>query len=157
MKKRVNYITIAILAFYIGVPLMIGAANILTFQSEQNELRQMLRKANLGNAEIKTISITGAEVNTDQLVITNDIKSEENLFSLYYHIIEEIHREGDTLHISLKKHPSYDAQKCFFIDRIYVKTLEKALFNGEERADRTIIVKPEDQGGPVVWDQPVAW
>ena len=48
MKKRVNYITIAILAFYIGVPLMIGAANILTLQSEQNELRQMLRKANLG-------------------------------------------------------------------------------------------------------------
>ncbi|MBQ5623537.1 MAG: hypothetical protein IIU91_06110, partial [Alistipes sp.] len=97
MKKRVNYITIAILAFYIGVPLMIGAANILTLQSEQNELRQMLRKANLENAEIKTLSITGAEVNTEQLHVTNDIKSEENSFMLYYHVIEDIYREGDTL------------------------------------------------------------
>ena len=150
MKKRVNYITIAILAFYIGVPLMIGAANILTLQSEQNELRQMLRKANMGNAEIKTISITGAEVNTEQLVITNDIKSEENLFSLYYHIIEEIHCEGDTLHISLKKHPRYDAQKCYFIDAFFIKTLEKVLLNGEDWTDKAIIVEPKDQGGPVV-------
>ena len=157
MKKRVNYITIAILAFYIGVPLMIGAANILTLQSEQNELRQMLRKANLENAEIKTISITGAEVNTEQLHVTNDIKSKENSFMLYLHVIEDIYREGDTLHIELKKHPSYHAQKCYFIDAIFIKTLEMVLLNGEDWTDKAIIVEPKDQGGPVVSDQPVAW
>jgi hypothetical protein len=143
MKKRVNYITIAILAFYIGVPLMIGAANILTLQNEQNELRQMLRKANLGNAEIKTISITGAEVNTEQLHVTNDIKSKENSFMLYLHVIEDIYREGDTLHIELKKHPSYHAQKCYFIDAIFIKTLEKVLLNGEDWTDKAIIVEPK--------------
>lgn len=152
MKKRVNYITIAVLAFYIGVPLMILGTNYIKFTNEQDELRQMLRKGNLENADIKTVSITSEDVNRDRLVVTNDIKSSENIFMLYYYIIEDIHRDGDTLHLKLKKHPRYDAQDCYFLDAIFIKTLEKVLLNGEEWQDGTHIVEPKDQGGPVVLD-----
>lgn len=148
MKKRVNYITIAVLAFYIGVPLMILGANYIKFTNEQDELRQILRKGNLENADIKTVYITGEDIDKEQMYVTNDIKSSENIFTLYRYIIEDIHRDGDTLHLKLKNHPRYDAQKCYFLDCIYIKTLEKVFINGEERQEG--IVKPEDQGGPVI-------
>ena len=150
MKKRVKQITIAVLAFYIAVPLLILGANVLKSNNEQRALKQILREANLDNAKIKTLSITGADVNPKQLNVTNDTKREENLFTLYYHIIEDIHREGETLHIELKRHPRYNAQKCYFFDAIYIKTLEKVLLNGEEWTDGPIFVEPKDQGGPVI-------
>lgn len=152
MKKRVNYITIAVLAFYIGVPLMILGANYIKFTNEQDELRQMLRKGNLENADIKTVYITGEDIDKEQMYVTNDIKSSENIFTLYRYIIEDIHQDGNTLHLKLKIHPRYDAQKCNFLDCIFIKTLEKVFINGEERQDGTHIVEPKDQGGPVILD-----
>ena len=150
MKKRVKHITIAVLAFYIAVPLLILGANVLKSNNEQRALKQILREANLDNAKIKTLSITGADVNPKQLNVTNDTKREENIFTLYYHIIEDIHREGETLHIKLKRHPRYDTQKCYLFDAIYIKSLEKVLLGGEEWTDGPIFVEPKDQGGPVI-------
>lgn len=150
MKKRVKHITIAVLAFYIAVPLMIIGANEAKSGREHKALKQILREANLDNAKIKTLSITGDDINRDMLNVTNDIKSEENVFTLHYHIIEDIHREGETLHIELKRHPRYDAHNCPYLDAIFIKSLEKVLLNGEEWTDGPIFVEPKDQGGPVI-------
>ena len=65
MKKRVKHITIAVLAFYIAVPLLILGANVLKSNNEQRAFKQILREANLDNAKIKTLSITGADVNPE--------------------------------------------------------------------------------------------
>ncbi len=145
MKKAVKYITIAVMAIYIGGPLAILGANYAQFRGQVNEVWEKVKDVKLEN--IKTLSITCEDIkDARDLLVSNNIRTIDSWrFDLFHWKIDNIKVEGETLYLTLSKHELLRYSKLWVHDSIYNPDLEHVILNGKEWSEAEIVDKPIEE------------